>query len=337
MSPANHYVLVTGGNGFVGSNIVKFLAQNKRRVLMVDIDPPGPLLTDYLEGSQEYVDSVQVNLTDYDKVMRIGQDYKLNGIIHAAVFTVVTKEVEQARSREILNTNLMGTVNMLELARAAGVKRFVYVSSSGVYGSTPDVDMPVTEDSTQPYLQRGDFYIITKVTSEKLTERYSQLFPMTTTSMRIAAPYGCMERPTSTRNVMGVVFNLLRLVLTEKRKIIHVKGSDYVRDFTYVMDTARGLVAGLDAPGPLSPIYNVSSGVNSSVKNILEAIKESSGVDFEWKEVKEDKEADYIVAGSTRGPLSIEKAGNELGFRPQYNLKQGIKEYCEWWKRVARR
>jgi len=333
MAEKDSYVLVTGASGFVGASIVRYLAESGRKVLGIDVDGPDPLVDDYLEGLEDRVDWVIVDLRDAQKVMSIARDYDLGGVIHAAVFTAVTKDVERKRARDILTSNLMSTVNTLELAREAGARRFVYVSSSGVYGSTEDINEPVTEDSTQPYPMMKDFYSISKIASEKLTERYSQLFPMTTTSMRIAGPYGPMERPKHSRNVMGPIFGLLKLVLTEKKKTIRVKGLEYVRDWTYVMDVARGLVAGLDAPGPVSPLYNVSCGVNSSLEEILTAIQEVPGVDFKWEEVQEDEVADFVVGiGSLRGPLSIVKTGTELRFAPQISLQQGIKMYCEWWQ-----
>jgi len=341
MSQDDSYVLVTGASGFVGANIVKYLSERGRKVLGTTrkVDGPGPLVVDYLTGLENNVDWVEVDLRDYDKVMSIVDNYSLDGIIHAAIFTAITREVEKLRAREILESNLMGTVNTLELARIAGVRRFVYVSSSGLYGGTPDIKKPVLEDSPKPYLKMRGFYSITKIMGEKITERYSQLFPMSTTSMRIAAPYGPMEKPTRSRSIMGPIYNLLKLVLTEKKKIIRVKGSTYFRDWTYVMDTARGLVAGLDAPEPISPLYNISCGVNTNIGEILTTLQEVSGIDFQWKEVKKEEEADFSRSSAPvtnmRGPLSIERAKKELGFRPQYNLRQGIKKYCEWWNEVT--
>ena len=336
----NSYVLVTGASGFVGSNIVKYLAERGRKVLGTTRNDggPGPLVEDYLEGLEKNVSWVTLDLTDSDRVMKIANAYDLSGIIHAAVFTAVSKEVEQMSTRAILESNLLGTVNTLELARVAGVDRFVYVSSSGVYGSTEDPTVLVSESSPYPYLNMSGFYSITKIASEKLTERYGQLFPMTTTSMRIAAPYGNMERPTRSRNLMGPIYRLLHHILTEKKEIIKVKGLAYVRDWTFVMDTAKCLVSGLDAKEPLSPLYNASCEVNSSLEEILTAIQEVPEVNFEWEEVEMDKDADFSVkVSSLRGPLSIKKAREELGFKPQYDLKQGILEYCDWWKKSMKK
>jgi len=324
----------------LGANLVKYLAESRRHVLGATRNRVGldPLLKDYLEGLEDYVDWVVVDLRDAEKVMGIAADYRLNGVIHAAFTTPGSEDVERAKPGEILTSNIMGTVNTLELARRAGVGRFVFVSSSGVYPNTADVNEAVSEDSAEPYLRTRGFYHITKIAGEKLTERYSQLFQMTATSMRLPVIYGPMERPTRSRTGMGPLYRLLKLVLTDKKKTIRVKGLGYVGDWTYVMDAARGLVAGLDAPEPPSPLYNISCGVNSSVEDFLVALREVSHVGFDWEEVEREEDADFSApSGRIRGPLSIERARRELGFEPRYDPKRGIREYCEWWKDVTRK
>jgi nucleoside-diphosphate-sugar epimerase len=336
---SNSFTLVTGASGFIGVHLVKQLASNKRRVLATTRNPKGPdtLIQDYLKGLEEYIEWVTVDLRHSDKMMGIAEKYDISGIIHAAVFTAVTRDVEQNRARDILESNLMGTVNTLELARKAGTEKVVYVSSSGLYGSTDDPSTPVPESSTAPYLIPGGFYHITKIASERLTARYNDLFDMTTTNMRIAAPYGDMERPTGSRYLMGPIYRLLHMILTEKKEKIKVKGLGYVRDWTYAKDTANCLILGLDADEP-SQLYNVTCGINYSLEEILNAIQEVPDIDFEWEEVQKDDDADFLVrVGSLRGPLSIEKSRTELGFKPEYDIKKGVKAYSEWWKIVSKK
>jgi nucleoside-diphosphate-sugar epimerase len=338
MSRGNQKILVTGASGFVGVNLVKCLAENGYDVLGTTrrVEGPDPLVKDYLRGLGNKVTWVIVDLTDSDKVMQIGKEHNISGIIHAAVFTAVTKEIEKGSSRKILESNLMGTVNTLELAKEVEVNRYVYVSSSGVYGRTENPNKPVFESSNAPYLRMRGFYGITKIASEKLTERYNNLFPFTTTSMRIAAPYGNMERPTRSRNIMGPIYRLLYLILIEGKEKIRVKGLEYSRDWTFVMDTAECLMNGLENADPVSQIYNVSYGVNSDIKQILTEIQDVPEIDFSWEETKNDKEADFLVSTTNwRGPLSILKAKEELGFKPKYPLRRGIRAYCDWWRRVS--
>ncbi len=328
-------VLVTGASGFIGVNVVRCLAEKGYEVLGTTRrkNGPDPLVEDYLKGHDNRIEWITLDLRDSQLVMKIANDHKISGIIHAAVFTPASITVEQERSRDILESNLMGTVNTLELAKETKVKRYVFVSSSGVYGSTGDPSKPVLESSSAPYLQSSGFYRTTKIAGERLTEHYSRLFPISTTSMRVGAPYGCLERPTSSRIRMGPIYRLLELILFEGRDYLLVKELDYARDWTFAMDTASCLVAGLEASAPISQLYNVTCGKNSTFREILAAIKKVPGINLEWEEVEDKENADFPDSvGIRRGPLNIEKARRELGFEPHYDLKTGISAYIEWWK-----
>jgi nucleoside-diphosphate-sugar epimerase len=132
---------------------------------------------------------------------------------------------------------------------------------------------------------------------------------------------------------MGPIYRLLELILFERRDYLRVKELNYARDWTFSMDTAHCLVAGLEAPAPISQLYNVTCGKNSTFREILTAIKGVPGINLEWEEVKDEENADFPDSvGIHRGPLNIEKARNELGFKPRYDLKDGISSYIEWWK-----
>jgi nucleoside-diphosphate-sugar epimerase len=101
------------------------------------------------------------------------------------------------------------------------------------------------------------------------------------------------------------------------------------------MDTAQGLVAALDAPEPLSARYNVSSGVNVTVEDILHAIRHATGYRFDWEKVEDEDDADCVIQGSRRGPLDIEKTRRDLNFHPHHTIQQGIQAYYDWWRRVT--
>ena len=161
MSQECSYILVTGASGFLGVNIMRYLAERKRKVLGTtrNVGGPEPLVENYLKGLEDYTDWFEIDLTDFDKVMSIADEYKINGVIHAAF----TTQVETSRPRDILANNLIGTINTLELAREVDVKRFIFVSSSGLYPDTGNINKPVYEDSPQPYLHMKKFYHITKI------------------------------------------------------------------------------------------------------------------------------------------------------------------------------
>lgn len=325
-------IAVTGATGFIGTNIVRYLLQNGYNVLGMDLDATqsSPLVDAYLDGTEGDVTWINTDLRNKDETVALADSYDIDGIIHAAVYTAVTPELEREDSHGVLDTNIMGTVNVLELARAGDVDRFVYVSSSGVYGSTDDANVPVTESSVDPYLGMDNFYLTSKVASEQLVDRYATLFDMTASAVRIAAPYGPMERPTSTRVLMGPIFRLLELLNDEGLETIRVNGLAYVRDWTYAMDTAQGIVSALDAPE--SKVYNVAGGVNYTLEEILNTAQNVPDLEFEWEVVDAQEDADLVAnVSSLRGPLSILRAQQELGYDPKYDLESGISEYQRWW------
>ena len=325
-------VLVTGASGFVGSNIVRYLAERSHSVVATRRSSrPDPLLTDYLEDYSCNVEWVEADARDREKMLILADTHSFDGVIHAAFMTPGSAENEARRAVEILDSNIGGTVNALELARKSGAGRFVFVSSSGVYPSTGDLN-PVGEDSPLPYLNMTGFYRVTKIACEKIVERYSSLYPLEATAMRLPVMYGPMERPTNSRVNMSPVQRLLKLALNG-RDTIHVHGMDYAGDWTYVMDAAQGLAAGLTAE-KLSPVYNIASGVRYGLREFLDAVNLVADVD--WVEAEDRDSADYAApVHRMRGHLSIDKARKELGYSPAYSPKTGIAEYVDWWRTVA--
>jgi nucleoside-diphosphate-sugar epimerase len=329
-------VLVTGASGFVGSNIVRYLAERNHDVVATSRSiEPDPLLAYYLEDYSGNVEWIEADVYDREKITSLADSHSFDGIIHAAFMTPSSVENEACKALEILDSNIGGTVNVLDLARKVEARRFVFVSSSGVYPSTGDTEIPISEDSPSPYLNMTGFYRLTKISCEKIVERYSQLYPLEATAMRLPVIYGPMERPTNSRVNMGPVHRLLNLVLTEGRSTIHVHGMDYAGDWTYVMDAVQGLVAGLTAE-KLSPVYNIASGVRYGLREFLDAVNDIPGVSVDWLDVKDKEAADFTApVHRMRGHLSIQKAIEDLGYNSDYSPKRGVYEYSEWWRGVV--
>ena len=195
--------LVTGGVGFVGAGIVKELAARGHAVVSYDVLAPDALMTHFLGDLAERVTFVGGDILDTAGLDALRRDHAIDKVVHAAVFTVNRTDRETARSKEILDINLTGTGNLLELAREIGVQRFVYISSGAAYGLTRDPDQTYNEDD---HPQPGNLYGITKLASEQLTSRYGQLHGFSVASLRVSTPYGPMERVTGHRDNMSTPY-----------------------------------------------------------------------------------------------------------------------------------
>ena len=187
--------LVTGGTGFVGSNIVKALVQRGHLVVCLDLAAPDRLVKSYIEPWAAQVTFVQGDILNEEDVERAAAS-NFNKIVHAAVFTGILPDIEKARSRAIVDINVMGTANLLDLARRRSVDRFVYVSSGSVYGEDLAPGQVLHEDTTP---NPRSLYAVGKSTSELLTRRYGELHGFQTASVRLGGPYGPMERITGHR------------------------------------------------------------------------------------------------------------------------------------------
>ena len=235
--------LVTGGVGFVGASIVKELAARGHQVVSYDVLTPDALMTHFLGDLAERVTFVDGDILDTSGLDALRQAHSFDKIVHAAVFTVNRTDRETARSKDILDINLTGTGNLLEMAREIGVRRFVYISSGAAYGLTRDPDQTYNEDD---HPQPGNLYGITKLASEQLTRRYGQLHGFSAASLRVSTPYGPMERITGHRDNMSTPYQWTGQML--RGEPITMDATAYGRDYTYVLDTASAIATVVDAP-----------------------------------------------------------------------------------------
>ena len=315
--------LVTGGVGFVGANIVKELARRGHQVVSLDVLPPDALMQGFLGELATRVTFITGDVLDTAGLDALRAAHSIDKVVHAAVFTVNRADLETARSKDILDINLAGTGNLLELARLGGVQRFVYVSSGAAYGLTREPDQTYNEDDPP---QPENLYGITKFASEQLTRRYGQLHGFSTVSLRLSTPYGPMERVTGHRGNMSTPYQWTGQML--RGEPITADRADYGRDYTYVLDTASAVAAVVDAPELPHDLYNITNGQPVTGAEIQQTLAEL----FPETRLVESDAAEPAGSslGPTRGPLSGYRLWHDLGWTPQFDLAAGLSDYVQW-------
>src|SRR5579884_1622515 len=311
---AGMMVLVTGGTGSVGINIVRRLAQAGHSVLCLS----------RRAAERDRVTLVAGDVGRPGDLDRVWERYQPTHVVHAAAITP-TPEMERSMARTIIAANLMGTVNILEAAWRGGARRVVYVSSAAVYGET-DEDTTITEDAP---LKAQGLYGITKEASEKLCSCYEDLHGVPTVSLRVGWVYGPMERPMSgSRERMSLVYHCVRLALAnEEIRLLHL---DHVRDWLYADDLARAVAALLVLDRVPHRVYNCAGHRGYTHRALLETLQRV--VPLRYRQVEDPDRANVpaILTRRRRGPLSTERLLADTAYRPQTDLDEGLRMYAEW-------
>jgi nucleoside-diphosphate-sugar epimerase len=309
--------LVTGGSGFIGHNVVRILESQGHECIVIDTCTdygfiPREELT-YLinERSKRFNARIRsIDIREGQFVDTIFKTYKPDVVIHMASFPR-QKVVEQ---NPLLASDVMcnGLINLLEKSKQYAVKKFVYISSSMVYGDfTADV---LEAHVCKPQGQYG----IMKLMGEKLVEDYHRLGAFDYTIIRPSAVYG--EWDVEDR----VVSKFMTMAM--RGETLKVKGADEVLDFTYVEDTAQGIVLAATLDKANGKVYNItrSDDKQYTLKDAAELAIRIAG------------KGDLIVADRDlsfpkRGRLSIMKAQRDLGYAPKVSVEEGFQRYYDWY------
>lgn len=313
-------VLVAGANGFIGINMVKLLLEKGHEVIMTYRRNLTDANRELIRPYRDQVTEVVGDLMDPELFRKL-EGIRADGIVNAAIYTS-TGPNELDFFIPVCRVNTETNINLMEYAIRTGVSHYVYVSSSGVYGSASDIDDIVTEESA---LDLPDAYDRTKVASEMLVTRMKELTGMSAASARIAAPYGPGEHVTKSRVYMSPAYRLVHLAAEGKHARIFFP--EYRRDWTYVADTCDGLYRLLTAESLPHTVYNVSSSRNASIRDIAEAVRHVCP-SFTWEEASSPEDADTAGdAADMRGALSTDRLAGDTGYRPRYDVEKGIAEY----------
>ena len=313
--PADSVFLVTGGAGFIGSNICEALLNMGYTVRCMD-----NLSTGHIENIQPFMDNpkftfLQEDIRDLDACLQAteGVDYVLN----EAAWGSVPRSIEMPLLYEEIN--IRGTLNMMEASRQNGVKKFVYASSSSVYGDS--TTLPKREGQEGNVLSP---YALTKKTDEEYGKLYKSLYGLDTYGLRYFNVFGRRQDPNGA--YAAVIPKFLKQLMNGETPTINGDGKQS-RDFTYVDNVIEGnLRACLASSDAAGEAYNIGAGGREFLIDVYHHLTDALGMDVE-----------PIFGPPRKGDIrdsnaDITKARQNLGYDPSFDFKAGIELAIEWYK-----
>jgi len=317
----NKKVLVTGGAGFIGANIVETLLKQDNEVICLD-----NFITGKKENISRFLDNSSFRLIEgdiRDKEICAGAVKDVDIVLHQAALGSVPRSVKDPVTTN--DINIGGFLNMLIAAKDEGIKRFVYASSSSVYGDNND--LPKIENKTGNPLSP---YALTKKVNEYYAGIFSDLYGIQTIGLRYFNVFGKYQDPKGP--YAAVIPKFIMLLLKGESPVINGDG-EQTRDFTYVDNVvmANQIAALTDNPDAVNTVYNVAFGVNTSINELYNILKEYL---TSFNKNTSDLLPQYgpEQPGDVRHSMaSVEKAVKLLGYDPQYSLKEGLKIAIEWY------
>lgn len=312
MPDAPHRVLVTGGAGFIGSHIVDRLLGEGFTVGVLDSMITGS--HDNLKAAGKGVSFHDVDIRDASSIEKVVSGY--DSIVHEAALVSVTRSVEDPLTTNAVNVD--GTVNLLRAAVHAKAKKFVYASSSSVYGDS--ATLPKTEDMvTRPISPYG----VSKLSAELYCAAFARVYGIQTVALRYFNVFGPRQRPGP---YGGVIPAVIKKALSGDRPVIYGDG-EQSRDFTYVEDVAEANLQALKHDLPAGSVFNIGGGEPHSINELVAKVLEAVG--------RTDLEPQHLPPrmGDIRDSFAdISRAASQLGYRPKFGFEEGLRQTVAWFR-----
>lgn len=315
--PKNSTFLVTGGAGFIGSNLCEKLVNDGYNVRCLDNLSNGFYSNIENLTKNKNFDFIEGDITDYDLCEKVtkGVDY----VLHQAAWGSVPRSIKIPRFYE--EVNIKGTLNMMEASKNNNIKKFVYASSSSVYGDSEI--LPKKEG------QEGDVlspYALTKLVNEQIGKLYFSLYGLETVGLRYFNVFGRRQNPNG--DYAAVIPKFTSMLLKNEAPKINGDG-EQSRDFTYIENVIQAnLKAALSSSDSAGKAFNIACGDQITLNKLYEVISKELGVD-EIKPIYQEPRAGDIRHSNA----DINNAQNMLDYQPEYSFSEGIKEAIEWYKK----
>lgn len=310
-------ILLTGGAGFIGAYISRLLLAMGHEVIIYDafIQYMSPFDSKYQRHLENRFKDIRQDITflrgdtrDMNEVRKIITTYKPDRIMHLAALPIA--DIAFANPEEAISSILTGTVNVLTaVAELGGLERFVYFSSSMVYG---DFEYRPADEEHPKHPK--DVYGGAKLAGETLTETYGRRYGIPYTVIRPSAVYG----PTDTNRRVSQIF--VENAHAGKPLVLH---GEVALDFTYIKDIARGSLLAAFSENAVNETFNLTRGEGKTLREYAEVLQKH----YPELEIHVSNASTYRPK---RGALDISKARKLLGYDPEYSIEQGISEYVQY-------
>lgn len=313
--PIDSVFLVTGGAGFIGSNLCEVLLDRGHKVRCLDDLSNGKRANVDLFLDNPNYTFIKGDIRDLDTCMNAckGVDYVLN----QAAWGSVPRSIEMPLLYEEIN--IRGTINLMEAARQNGVIKFVYASSSSVYGDEPN--LPKQEGREGNVLSP---YALTKKVDEEYAKLYSKLYGLDTYGLRYFNVFGKRQDPEGA--YAAVLPKFIKQLLNDERPTINGDGKQS-RDFTYIENVIEANLKACKAPSEMAgAAYNIAYGGREYLIDVYNSLAKALGKDIE-PIFGPDREGDIKHSNA-----EISKAKELLHYAPSWSFAQGIEEAIEWYK-----
>jgi nucleoside-diphosphate-sugar epimerase len=304
--------LVTGGAGFIGSNIVEELLKQGAKVRIIDNFATGR--KENLDPFKSKVDFREVDICDLGSLKTAvrGADF----VLHQAAIPSVPKSVIDPITSH--NADVTGTLHVLWAAKEAGVKRVVYAASSSAYGDSPQ--LPKQEDMPSKPISP---YGLMKYVGEEYCRLFSQLYGLETVSLRYFNVFGPRQDPSS--QYSGVLSRFITVMLAGERPVIFGDG-EQSRDFTYVSNVVQGNLLACQASYTAGQMYNLACGRSINLNEVVGMLN---------RVLKTDLRPVYDAprVGDIKHSLAeISRATADLGYLPSIQFEEGLRMTVEWYR-----
>lgn len=307
--------LVTGGAGFIGSNLVEVLLKDGYTVRVLDDLSQGKPENVQLFLEDDNYTFIRGDIRDFSTCLEVtaGVDF----VLHQAAWGSVPRSIEQPLLYEEIN--ILGTLNMLEASRRNGIKKFVYASSSSVYGDEPN--LPKAEGKEGNLLSP---YALTKRTDEEYAKLYTRLYGLDTYGLRYFNVFG--RRQDFNGAYAAVIPKFIHQLLNDEQPTIYGDGRQS-RDFTYIENVIEANLKACQAPSEVAgKAFNIAYGGRETLIDVYYSLGRVL-----------NKEIEPLYTSERAGDIKhshadISKARDLLGYSPNWNFERGIEAAIEWYK-----